>query len=165
MTDRSEKARPSSLVAHDHEYTTELSETPQPSDTDTATNSSDEFDWDDDEDSKSKQEMVKAKRGRALWLAFMKLSRAVRVLLVGALVAAVLVTPFIVVKLRFEGSPAGAQVRVWSIWLTITWAAACVTYLFVDSIPRVIIFVVNCLGGHVERLKLQMEVCYLFTHS
>ncbi|KAG6891326.1 hypothetical protein C0992_008780 [Termitomyces sp. T32_za158] len=155
MTDRSEKARPPSLS---HEYSTELSETPQPSDTDTATNSSDEFDWDDDEDSKSQQNLVKAKRGRALWLAFMKLSRAIRVLLVGALVAAVLITPFIVVKLRFEGNPVGAQVSVWSIWLTITWAAACATYLFVDAIPWAILSVVNLLGGHVERLKLQIEL-------
>ncbi|KAG5340337.1 hypothetical protein C0989_002148 [Termitomyces sp. Mn162] len=158
MTEHSEKTRPPSLVAHDHEYTTELSETPQYSDTDTATNSSDEFDWDDDEDSKTQQGMVKAKRGRALWLTFMKLSRVVRVVLVGALVAAILITPFIVVELRFKGNPVSIQVHVWSIWLTVTWAAACGTYLFVDAIPRVILFVVNICGGHVERLKLQMEL-------
>ncbi|KAG6903175.1 hypothetical protein C0995_002718 [Termitomyces sp. Mi166 len=158
MTDRSEKARPPSIVAHDHDYVAELSETPQPSDTDTATNSSDEFDWDDDEDFKSQQDTIKAKRGRALWLAFMKLSRVVRVFLVGALVAAILITPFIIVKLRFKGNPVSVQVHVWSIWLTVTWAAACGTYLFVDAIPRVILFVVNLFGGHVERLKLQMEL-------
>ena len=162
MTDRTEKTRPPSLVAPEHDYTTELSETPQCSDTDTATNSSDEFDWDDDEDSKTQQGMVKAKRGRALWLAFMKLSRVVRVLLVGAIVAAILITPFIVVKLRFKENPVRIQVHVWSIWLSVTWAAACGTYLFVDAIPWAVLFVVNLCGGHVERLKLQMEVCLHF---
>ncbi|KAG6906546.1 hypothetical protein DXG01_013232 [Tephrocybe rancida] len=158
MSSPSEKARPPSPAMDDHEPSHELQETPQTSDTDTATNSSDEFNWDDDEDFNAQQEKTKAKRGRALWMAFMKLSRVVRVLLVGLLVAAILITPFIVVKLRFKGNPVSAQVHVWSIWLTVTWAAACGTYLLVDAIPRVTLAVVILYGGQVERLKLQMEL-------
>ncbi|KAG6854591.1 hypothetical protein C0991_004193, partial [Blastosporella zonata] len=151
MASRGEKLRP----PNDHD---DLSGTPQNSDTDTATNSSDEFDWDDDEDFQTLQEEIKAKRGRALWMAFMKLSRAVRVLLVGAFVAAILITPFIVVKVRFKGKPVSAQVHAWSIWLTITWASACGTYLLVDAIPRLILSIVVLFGGQVERLKLQVEL-------
>ncbi|KAG6850604.1 hypothetical protein H0H93_011272 [Arthromyces matolae] len=158
MADRSEKAPSPSVIAKDRQFN---NESPQPSDTDTATNSSDEFDWDnddDDDDPKSQHEMVKAKRGRALWMSFMKLSRAARVLLVGTLGAAILITPFVVVKVRFKGNSASIQVHVWSIWLTVTWAAACGTYLVVDAIPRFILLVVNLFGGHVERLKLQIEL-------
>ena len=45
----------------------------------TATNSSDEFDWDAaDGDEQSIHHEKKAKRGRRLWLGFMKLARPVR---------------------------------------------------------------------------------------
>jgi hypothetical protein len=45
----------------------------------TATNSSDEFDWDAaDGDEQSIHQEKKAKRGRRVWLAFMKLARPVR---------------------------------------------------------------------------------------
>ncbi|KAG6845241.1 hypothetical protein H0H87_012233 [Tephrocybe sp. NHM501043] len=159
MASHREKPRPPSPIAKDVEFGSEpVLETPQHSETDTATNSSDEFDWDDDEDFKTQQERTKAKRGRALWMAFMKLSRAVRVLLVSVFVASILITPFIVVKLRFKGNPVSAQVHVWSIWLTIAWAAACATYLLVDAIPWVILSIVVLFGGQVERLKLQVEL-------
>ena len=52
----------------------------------TVTHSSDEFDWDEDEGFKSKEEQIMARRGRALWIAFMKLSKFLRVLLIGVLV-------------------------------------------------------------------------------
>ncbi|KAG6814285.1 hypothetical protein H0H92_013410 [Tricholoma furcatifolium] len=156
MANRSDKARPSSLVAEDIDISLELLDTPHPSGTDTATNSSDEFDWDDDEDFKApkeQKEQVKAKRGRALWLAFMKLSRAIRVLLLGVIVAAILIAPFIVVNLRFKGNPVSAQVRVWSVWLAIIWAAGCGTYLLVDAIP----WLVMAVSGW---LKLTLDVSW-----
>ncbi|KAF8078076.1 Mechanosensitive ion channel-domain-containing protein [Lyophyllum atratum] len=164
MDPPNEKARPSILIPKRHDYApqpqSELA-TPQdrePSDSDTATNSSDEFDWDDDEDFKTQEEKGKAKRGRALWMAFMRLSRLIRVLLVGVLIAAILITPFIVFELRFKESPVGAHVRVWSLWLTITWAAASATYLVVDFIPHAVLSIVVLFGGQVERLKLQVEL-------
>lgn len=48
----------------------------------TATNSSDEFDWDAaDGDEQSIHHAKKAKRGRRLWLAFLKLARPIRYVL------------------------------------------------------------------------------------
>jgi hypothetical protein len=125
----------------------------------TATNSSDEFDWDEDEDVKAETEGVKAKRGRALWMAFMKLARAIRVLLIGMLGAAIFITPLLVVELRFRNSPVRSQVHFWSLWLSIVWAASCITYLVVDAIPRAVAWVIVIFGGQVERLKIQLEVC------
>jgi hypothetical protein len=129
----------------------------------TSTNSSDEFDW-DEEDVSSQVENTetgkKARRGRALWLAFMKLARPVRTLLLGILGAAFFIIPLLVVELKFKDKEGvRLQVRVWSLWLSITWAASCATYLVVDAIPRTVIYVIFLLGGQVERLKTQIEVC------
>lgn len=132
-------------------------------DTTSSTNSSDEFDWDEEEVTSEAKNPVagkKAMRGRALWLAFMKLARPVRTLLVGILGAAFYIIPFLVVELRFKNKESvRLQVRVWSIWLSITWAAACATYILVDAIPRTVIYIAFLLGGQVERLKMQIEVC------
>ncbi|THU99162.1 hypothetical protein K435DRAFT_828267 [Dendrothele bispora CBS 962.96] len=126
--------------------------------TDTATNSSDEFDWDEDEEKGDQPKELKAKRGRAVYLAFMKLARPVRVLLLGILGAGILITPLLVVQLRFKSSPVRQHVHVWSFWFSVIWAAGCVTYLVVDAIPWMVISIVTLFGGHVERLKIQLEL-------
>ena len=127
----------------------------------TATNSSDEFDWSGDEEAKADkvQLRVGAKRGRRLWLAFVKLARPVRVFLVSLIGVAISITPLLVVDLCFPDTPVKTQVHVWSLWLTIVWAASCITYLVVDSIPRFVIAVTWLFGGKIERLKVQIEVC------
>lgn len=127
----------------------------------TSTNSSDEFDWDEEEPSavEGTYERMKARRGRALWLAFMKLARPVRTLLVGIVGTAILITPLLVVDIRFHSnSTVGPQVRAWSLWLSITWAASCATYLLVDAIPKAVVSIILLLGGQVERLKTQIEL-------
>ncbi|KAL0953430.1 hypothetical protein HGRIS_004666 [Hohenbuehelia grisea] len=131
------------------------------SDTDTtATNSSDEFNWDeDDEDSPDSPDRSKAKRFRALWLAFMKLARPIRTLIVGILGAGVLITPLIVVTLKFQSKDiVRRHVHAWSLWLSIVWVAGCLTFLVVDSVPRLIIAIIVLFGGQVERLKTQLEL-------
>ncbi|CAA7259227.1 unnamed protein product [Cyclocybe aegerita] len=130
------------------------------SDSDTvATNSSDEFNWFEDEDTKAEQQDgVRAKRGRRLWLAFMKLARPIRVLFVSLIGAAIFATPLVVVNTRFRENVAKAQVHVWSLWLTVIWSASCVTYLLVDMIPRIVIAMTSLFGGQTERLKIQIEL-------
>ena len=132
----------------------------------TATGSSDEFNWDEGEEKQRKAD-VKARRGRLLYVAFMKLARPIRALLVGIIGSGLLITPFLVVHFQFNDNPIRTQVFVWSIWLAVTWSAGCVTYLFVDMLPRLIIFLVSSCGGHVERLKIQIEVrnCVLYHHD
>jgi hypothetical protein len=127
----------------------------------TATNSSDEFDWSEDEEAKAEKAQlhVRTKRGRRLWLAFVKLARPVRVVLVCFLGIAISITPLLVVDLRFPHSPAKTQVQVWSLWFTIVWAASCITSLVVDLIPRSVITVTWFFGGTTERLKFRVEVC------
>jgi len=124
----------------------------------TATNSSDEFDWDEDEGKEDASDLIKARRVRWLWLQFMKLSRFIRVLLVGVTGAAILIIPLLVVNLRFRKSPVRLQVHVWSLWLTIIWSAACATSLVVDATPHIVLLVIRLFGGQVERLKSQIEV-------
>ncbi|PBK65947.1 hypothetical protein ARMSODRAFT_960864 [Armillaria solidipes] len=125
----------------------------------TATNTSDEFDWDENEEAVEKnQTEVRARRGRAIYVAFMKLARPIRALLIGVLGAGILITPLLVVHFRFRNSPARIHVHVWSLWLTIIWAAGCATYLVVDLFPRLIIAFVVMFGGKVERLKIQIEL-------
>ncbi|KIJ70095.1 hypothetical protein HYDPIDRAFT_172003 [Hydnomerulius pinastri MD-312] len=129
---------------------------------DTETNTSDEFDWDDEEQSVAEEgahDGKKARRGRALWLAFMKLARPVRALLVGILGTAFFIAPLLVVELRFSSNTTvRPQVHAWSLWLAITWAASCATYLIVDLLPKTIITIILFLGGQVERLKTQVEL-------
>lgn len=131
----------------------------QSSDTDTATNTLDEFDWDEEDDNPKVTNLTKAKRGRKLWLAFMRLARPIRVLLVSTIGAAFFITPLLVVDLRFKSSPVRNQIHVWSLWLTIVWAASCGTHLLIDAIPRLVLGFSTIFGGHVERLKTQLEVC------
>jgi hypothetical protein len=133
----------------------------------TATNSSDEFDWSEDEEAKADkaQLQVRAKRGRRLWLAFVKLAVPVRVVLVSFIGVAISITPLLVVNFCFPDNPAKTQVHVWSLWFTIIWAASCITYLVVDLIPRFVIAVTWFFGGKTERLKVQVGVCvFLLSH-
>ncbi|KIL65517.1 hypothetical protein M378DRAFT_161839 [Amanita muscaria Koide BX008] len=124
----------------------------------TATTSSEEFDWDEEDNKNGEAENIKAKRGRRLWLAFLKLARPIRVLLVGSIGAVILISPFIIINLRFRDSPVKLQVQVWSLWLAIVWAVSCVIYLVVDAIPRIVIATMNLIGGQVESLKTQLEL-------
>lgn len=135
-------------------------DTPDDSDTDTtAAESLNDFDWSEDDEEKSNiGDQVAAKRGRRLWLAFMKLSRPVRVVLICVVGVAILVTPLLVVNLRFRENPAKVQVHVWSLWFTIIWAASCGTYLLVDSITHMVLIIMTLLGRQVERLKIQLEL-------
>lgn len=129
----------------------------------TVTGTEDEFDWDHEDGGtgktqQGKNKQVKGKRLRYVWLLFMKLSRFVRTLLVAVLGAGFFITPLLVVTFQFRESPVRRHVYAWSLWLSIIWAASCVTYLVVDLFPRLIIIVVNLFGGQVERLKTQIEV-------
>jgi len=125
----------------------------------TGTDSSDEFNWSEDENTNTHNtEPIRAKRGRRLWLAFMKLARPVRVFIIALLGGAICITPLIVVNIRFQESIIKTQVRVWSVWFTIIWLAACATYIVVDSIPKMVIVVIGLFGGQIERLKIQVEV-------
>lgn len=130
---------------------------------DTSTNTSDEFDWDEEPSDHEKEapQGKHARRGRALWLAFMKLTRPVRTLLVGVIGAAFFITPLLVVELKYQNSGGvRPQVHAWSLWFSIIWAASCATYLVVDLLPDTIVTIILLLGGQVERLKTQVEVCH-----
>jgi hypothetical protein len=134
------------------------------SESDTATNSSDEFDWDYGGEEGAEDENLKAKRGRRLWLAFLKLARPIRVLLVGLLGVIILIIPLLVVNLRFRESRVKLQIYVWSLWLAVIWAASCGTYLVVDAIPPIVIAATNMIAGQAERLKYQLKVIFYLIH-
>ncbi|KAG9317446.1 hypothetical protein JVU11DRAFT_1646 [Chiua virens] len=125
------------------------------------TNTSDEFDWDEEPSfvEKETHQGKHARRGRALWLAFMKLNRPVRTLLAGLIGTAFFITPLLVVELKYQNSGGvRLQVHAWSLWLSIIWAASCATYLVVDLLPSTIVSIILLLGGQVERLKTQVEL-------
>ncbi|KAJ6518657.1 Mechanosensitive ion channel-domain-containing protein [Mycena sanguinolenta] len=127
----------------------------------TATDSSDEFDWDEDDEETKQAKTVeanRAKRGRAVYLVFMKLARPLRIFIFGVLGCAILITPLLVFQLRFKSSPAQPHVHAWSLWLAIIWAACCLTSIVVENIPRIVIALVVLFGGQVERLKIQLEL-------
>ncbi|KAI0051855.1 hypothetical protein FA95DRAFT_1620196 [Auriscalpium vulgare] len=139
---------------HHHDHDQGLAAT-----SDSESNTDDEFDWDaaDDEPAEALKSS-KAKRGRALYLAFMKLARPVRTLIVGILGGGVFITPLLIFQFRFKDSVARPHVHAWSLWLAIVWAAGCVTYLVVDLIPRIFIGILVLFGYTVERLKTQIEL-------
>lgn len=131
---------------------------------DTSTNTSDGFDWDEDPSCAEEEthQGKHARGGRAIWLAFMKLTRPVRTLLVWVIGAAFFIAPLLVVELKYQSSGGvRAQVHAWSLWFSIIWTASCATYLFVDLLPNTIVTIILLLGGHVERLKTQVEVCHI----
>ncbi|KAJ2955471.1 hypothetical protein NUW54_g14733 [Trametes sanguinea] len=121
-------------------------------DTVTDTDSEDEFDWEAEDDAKSQMAAasIKARRGYAVYRAFMKLPKVIRVLLVGGIGAAILITPLLVVNLRFNTSVVKAQVHVWSLWLAITWAAGVATFVVVDAIPHLVLVVLRIITEAVE---------------
>ena len=127
---------------------------------DTATDSEDEFDWDAEDDAKSAHvaASVKAKRGRLLYRAFLKLPRIFRALLIGVIGACVLITPLLVVRLRFNTSVVKTQVYVWSLWLSITWAAGVATYIVVDAVPHLILVLLRMSNFKIERTRVTIEV-------
>ena len=126
------------------------------------TDSSDEFDWDQEEDDTSSKtrndHTVKAKRGRAAYLGFMKLARPLRVALLCILGGGILITPLLVVHFLFRSSPVKKHVFAWSIWLTIVWVAGCLTYVVVDAFGWVFLGLVSLFGGKTESLQMQLEV-------
>lgn len=125
------------------------------------TGSSDEFDWDEEDGASTtvrNGHAVKAKRGRAAYLAFMKLARPLRVTLLCILVGGILITPLLIVHFLFHSNPAKKQVFAWSIWLTAIWVAGCVTYVVVDAFGWVFLGLVSLFGGKTESLQMQLEV-------
>ncbi|KAF9559870.1 hypothetical protein CPC08DRAFT_818554 [Agrocybe pediades] len=127
----------------------------------TATGSSEEFNWSEDDNPNTNThnaDPIRAKRGRRMWLAFMKLARPMRVLIIALFGGAICVTPLIVVNIRFQDSIIKRQVHVWSLWFTIIWVASCATYVVVDSIPKMVIALIWLFGGQIERLKIQVEL-------
>ncbi|EPQ27583.1 uncharacterized protein PFL1_04721 [Pseudozyma flocculosa PF-1] len=115
---------------------------------------SDDFDWDtsSDEDEErdkgdSSGKIVRARRGRKLYLACLRLARPVRLFLIGLIGTAILLTPFIVMLTTYKGNPARGQVEVWSIWLAIIWAAACGTFLVIDWVPALLMRIVIAVYG------------------
>lgn len=127
-----------------------------------ATGTSDEFDWDEEDDASTNprnEQVVKAKRGRAAYLAFMKLARPLRVTLLCILVGGILITPLLIVHFLFRSNSAKKHVFAWSIWLTAIWVAGCVTYVIVDAFGWVFLGLVSLFGGKTESLQMQLEVC------
>ncbi|KAJ7760396.1 Mechanosensitive ion channel-domain-containing protein [Mycena metata] len=109
------------LDEHPEQLPAQTSTVPDDSDS-TATDSSDEFNWDEDDEEAQDTEKIhrtKAKRGRALWLAFMRLARPIRQIFLGIIGCAVLISPLLVFQLRFKSSSAQPHVHAWSLWLAI----------------------------------------------
>ena len=143
--------------------TTEQKKDDNASDSDSSpTGSSDEFDWDEEEDDASTKARndptVKAKRGRAAYLAFMKLARPLRVTLLCILGGGILITPLLIVHFLFRSNPVKKHVFAWSIWLTVIWVAGCLTYVVVDAFGWVFLGLVSLFGGRTESLQMQLEV-------
>ena len=149
--------------SHDH-Y--EFNEQTQDSDLETATNSSDEFDWDAEEEITSSRGVLeisqKARRGRRIWNIFMRLARPIRTAIAGLIGAGLFITPLLVFRFRFRDNAAYKHVFAWSLWLSVTWAAGCVTYTLVDFIPDIVVRAVRLFHGRFEILQSQMEVRLLY---
>ncbi|KIY52928.1 hypothetical protein FISHEDRAFT_63582 [Fistulina hepatica ATCC 64428] len=102
-----------------------------------------------------------AKRGRAIYLAFMKLSRAFRIILVGVLGAGILITPFLVVELHFPNNVVRSQVHFWSLWLSIAWVAGCVSPLWSWMLLLCFLVFTSSLMSAVSGwLKLALDVAW-----
>ena len=128
----------------------------------TVTDTDDQFDWDAEDDAKSQHvaASIKAKRGRLVYRAFLKLPKMLRALLVGVIGAGILITPLLVTELRFKTSVVRRHAYVWSLWLSITWAAAVVTYIVVYAIPHLVLVILRLAHFKIERLRVTVEVSH-----
>ncbi|KAF8597680.1 hypothetical protein BDV93DRAFT_610282 [Ceratobasidium sp. AG-I] len=126
----------------------------------TATNSSDEFDWDAaDGDEQSIHHEKKAKRGRRVWLGFMKLARPVRTTIFALIGGGIFIAPLLVVHFQFKESPVRWHVFTWSLWLSITWAAGSLTSLIIDVLPGLVLKMIFAFSGKTpEHLKTKLEL-------
>ncbi|GAC97926.1 small-conductance mechanosensitive channel protein [Pseudozyma hubeiensis SY62] len=128
---------------------------------------SEDFDWDtssdDDDDADQKRggkgaKITRAKRGRKVYLACLRLARPVRIFLVALIGTAICLVPFIVVTATNNTSAARAQIVVWSIWIAIIWAASCGTFLIIDWIPPLALrLVIAVYGKAPEIVKTYIE--------
>uniref|UniRef100_V5E9X0 EF-hand domain-containing protein n=1 Tax=Kalmanozyma brasiliensis (strain GHG001) TaxID=1365824 RepID=V5E9X0_KALBG len=118
---------------------------------------SEDFDWDtssgedDDENDEARTrkgaKITRAKRGRRVYLACLRLARPVRIFLAALIGTALCLVPFIVVTATDNGTSARSQVVVWSVWIAIIWAASCGTFLVVDLIPPLALRLVLAVYG------------------
>lgn len=132
------------------------------------TGTSDEFDWDEEDDASTKAQndpTVKAKRGRAAYLGFMKLARPFRVILLCIIGGGILIAPLLVVHFLFRSNPVSRHVFAWSSWLTVIWIAGCLTYVVVDGFGWMFLGLVSLFGGKTESLQMQLEVCLFLPPS
>ncbi|KAG8985641.1 hypothetical protein FRB90_004562, partial [Tulasnella sp. 427] len=126
-----------------------------------ATCSEDEFDWSEDEDAQSRKLVAeaKARRGRAVWLAFKKLARPVRTFLLAVIFGGIFVTPALLFLFVFRNSPAKPHVVPWSLWIGISWAVGCGLSLIVDLFPRFLLWIIFVIYGKApETFKTQLEL-------
>ncbi|EKM50351.1 uncharacterized protein PHACADRAFT_152233 [Phanerochaete carnosa HHB-10118-sp] len=149
----------------DRERLVEATRAEEPdSDTDSdATESEEDFDWEGEDDARSTksdhlENAANVRRGRAVWRAFMKLSRPLRTLIVAVLGIGVLITPLLVFQLRFNNTPGRVEAHVWSLWMAITWAASCGTYLIVDLTPVLALAIFRLFSHQVERMQITIEL-------
>ncbi|KAG8944251.1 hypothetical protein FRC00_010683, partial [Tulasnella sp. 408] len=123
--------------------------------------SSDEFNWSDDEDAQSRKVAAekKARRGRAVWLAFKKLARPVRTFLLAVIFGGIFVTPALLFIFVFPNNPARPHVVPWSLWIGISWGVACALSLIVDLFPRFLLWIIFVIYGKApETFKTQLEL-------
>lgn len=125
---------------------------------------SDDFDWDtsseDDDDDRPRKgaKITRARRGRKIYLACLRLARPVRILLIAMIGTAICLTPFIVVTATDSSSPARSPIIVWSIWISIIWATTCGTFLVVEWLPPLLLrLVIAVYGKAPEVVKTYIE--------
>ena len=120
-------------------------------DSETESNSSDEFDWEAEEGNDIPLTSKKATRGRRLWQLFTRLARPFRIFLAALIGGGILITPFLVVLFKFRSEGAVFEhVRAWSIWLTVSWGAACATTLLIHLLPKITVKIIVATYGKVR---------------
>lgn len=127
-----------------------------------STNSSDEF-WQGaaKEAGEIKAKSTRAKRGRWLYLLFLRLYRPFRVLLVAIFGGAILIAPYLVVHFAFPNSVVRPHVAAWSIWLAITWGCGAAISILVELLPRITLAIIFYLFGKPpEHLTTELEVSF-----
>jgi hypothetical protein len=122
-----------------------------------------DFDWnEEDEEDKARASLPKKpRRGRRLYLLFLRLARPIRILVITILGAVTLVAPHLIgFAYLSHHHDTFEQIRAWSVWLAVTYAFGGLTVFSAGMLPYLLLKLSATIRGKVRLLLVPSGLHY-----